>query len=229
MSTTEALDIGTRRRSLSLRKAWSVFWRHPSPTLLVMAVTGSVTARLVVADWSLWDLWIPLIMIALFPFYEWVIHVVLLHWKPIKLGRIRLDPDVSRKHRAHHADPRDIPLVFIPLGTLLAVLPVDIAIALFAFPTLAMGLTFFVTLASIGLVYEWMHYLIHSDYRPQSRVYRAIWRNHRLHHYKNEKYWFTVTTANTADVILRTNPDATAVETSPTARDLLGEGLEPAA
>ena len=30
------------------------------------------------------------------------------------------------------------------------------------------------------------------------RVYRAVWRNHRLHHYKNEHYWFTVTSTATA-------------------------------
>jgi sterol desaturase/sphingolipid hydroxylase (fatty acid hydroxylase superfamily) len=51
-------------------------------------------------------------------------------------------------------------------------------------------------------------------------VYRAIWRNHRNHHYKNEHYWFTVTTTNTADRVLGTCPDPAAVATSPTAKNL---------
>ena len=55
----------------------------------------------------------------------------------------------------------------------------------------------------LGLCYEWTHYLIHSDYKPKTRVYRAIWRNHRNHHYKNEHYWFTVTSSGTADRVLR--------------------------
>jgi len=71
----------------------------------------------------------------------------------------------------------------------------------------------------LGLGYEWTHYLVHSDYRPRSRAYRAVWRNHRLHHYKNEHYWFTVTTAATADRVLGTYPDPAEVGTSPTVRD----------
>ena len=35
-------------------------------------------------------------------------------------------------------------------------------------------------------VYEWIHFLIHTAYRPRTSVYKAIWRNHRLHHFKNE-------------------------------------------
>ncbi|HMC69660.1 MAG TPA: fatty acid hydroxylase family protein, partial [Mycobacteriales bacterium] len=67
--------------------------------------------------------------------------------------------------------------------------------------------------------YEWTHFLIHSTYVPRSRYYRYIWRAHRLHHYKNEKYWFGVT-VHLADHVLRTFPQRDAVETSPTARTL---------
>ena len=56
--------------------------------------------------------------------------------------------------------------------------------------------------------YEWVHYLVHSDYRPRSKAFRAVWRNHRLHHYKNEHYWFTVTTSGTADRLFGTYPDS---------------------
>jgi hypothetical protein len=47
-----------------------------------------------------------------------------------------------------------------------------------------------------------------------------VWRNHRLHHYKNEHYWFTVTSSGTADRVLGTYPDAETVRTSGTARAL---------
>jgi sterol desaturase/sphingolipid hydroxylase (fatty acid hydroxylase superfamily) len=98
-----------------------------------------------------------------------------------------------------------------------------VAVALLAFPRPALGLTFLVALALIGLAYEWCHYLIHSDYKPKSAAYRAVWRNHRLHHFKNEHYWFTVTTSGTADRVLGTCPDAGTVATSPTAKNLYGE------
>ena len=51
------------------------------------------------------------------------------------------------------------------------------------------------------------------------RLFRAIWRAHRLHHFKNEEYWFGVTNP-AADMVLRTYPDPGTVPTSPTARDL---------
>jgi hypothetical protein len=68
-------------------------------------------------------------------------------------------------------------------------------------------------------VYEWTHFLIHTAYRPRSRYYRAVWRNHRLHHFKNERYWHGITN-NISDRVLGTNPDQAAVPRSRTARTL---------
>jgi sterol desaturase/sphingolipid hydroxylase (fatty acid hydroxylase superfamily) len=95
-----------------------------------------------------------------------------------------------------------------------------ISIALLAFPRSGLGLTYLVFISMLGVAYEWSHYLIHSDYKPKTRVYRAIWRNHRNHHYKNEHYWFTVTSSGTADRVLGTYPDPSTVAASPTAKNL---------
>jgi sterol desaturase/sphingolipid hydroxylase (fatty acid hydroxylase superfamily) len=216
----EAAITGSRRRSTSLRDAAGAFWRHPSPWMLATVLAGTIIARALVGDWRPSDALTPVIMIAVFPLFEWVTHVCVLHWRPRRIGRVRLDPLLSRKHRAHHADPRDVPLVFIPWQVQLWLLPATVAIGLLAFPRPGVGLTFVLTASTLGLGYEWMHYLIHSDYRPRTRLYRAIWRNHRLHHYKNEHYWFTVTTSGTADRVLGTHPDPETVRTSPTVRDL---------
>jgi sterol desaturase/sphingolipid hydroxylase (fatty acid hydroxylase superfamily) len=70
--------------------------------------------------------------------------------------------------------------------------------------------------------YEWCHYLIHTPYVPRGRLYKAIRRSHRLHHYKNERYWFGVT-SNVGDRVLGTNPDQAEVTRSPTARALHAE------
>ncbi|MDX2168661.1 MAG: fatty acid hydroxylase family protein, partial [Deltaproteobacteria bacterium] len=51
--------------------------------------------------------------------------------------------------------------------------------------------------------------------------YQRLWRNHRLHHFKNEHYWFGVTMLS-GDRLLRTAPAVKDVETSPTARNLGG-------
>jgi sterol desaturase/sphingolipid hydroxylase (fatty acid hydroxylase superfamily) len=175
---------------------------------------------LVVGNWQLTDALVPVVMVAMFPFFEWVIHVFILHWRPRRLGRVTIDPLLARKHREHHVDPRNVALVFIPWKALLWVLPLAVAIALLALPRLDMGLTYLVFVAVLALGYEWTHYLIHCDYKPKSRVYRSIWRHHRLHHFKNEHYWFSVTSSGTADRVLRTYPDPATVPSSPTVKKL---------
>jgi hypothetical protein len=211
---------GSRRASASLATTFHGFWRYPSPWMLTALLAGALTARVVMGDWQSTDLLVPAIMIAVFPFAEWVIHVAILHWRPRTVAGHTVDSLLARKHREHHADPRDVPLVFIPWQVLTSIIPADTAIALIAFPRLQLGLTFLVVLALMGLCYEWTHYLIHSDYRPKSGIYKAIWRNHRLHHYKNEHYWFTVTSSGTADRVFGTHPDPESIATSRTAKNL---------
>ncbi|NLE78812.1 MAG: sterol desaturase family protein [Rhodococcus sp.] len=210
----------TRRRSMTLRDAASEFVRHPSPWMIGGLLVVALTLRVVVGNWQLTDLVVPVVMLAAFPFVEWVIHVCVLHWKPRHVLGLTVDSLLARKHREHHADPRDIPLIFIPWQTLVMLVPVLAVVAMFAFPRVGLGLTFVVTLSVFGLAYEWIHYLIHTDYTPKSHAYRAVWRNHRHHHYRNEHYWFTVTTSGTADRVLGTDPDPDATPKSPTARNL---------
>jgi hypothetical protein len=220
LAADERRITGARRTSVSLADAWRSFLRHPSPWMIGSALTFGVAARLVVGDYAWTDALVPLLMLASFPFVEWTIHVCILHWRPRSLGPVELDTLLARKHRAHHADPRDIPLVFIPWQVLAWLLPAYVLVAFLVFPREGLGLTFLVSVTALGFGYEWTHYLVHSDYRPRSKAFRSVWRNHRLHHYKNEHYWFTVTTAGTADRVLRTYPEPNAVETSPTVRAL---------
>lgn len=208
------------RKGFTLSDAGREFWKHPSPWLIGAMLVVALTTRVIVGDWQITDALVPLVMIAIFPFFEWIIHVFILHWRPKHLGRLTIDPLLAREHRAHHLDPRNVPLIFIPAKSLLWVIPLTVAIAAFAFPRLPMGLTYLVFISMLGLSYEWTHYLIHSDYKPKTRVYRAIWRNHRQHHFKNEHYWFTVTSSGTADRVLGTYPDQATVATSPTAKNL---------
>jgi Fatty acid hydroxylase superfamily len=215
------------RRAFTLSDARREFWKHPSPWTIAATLASVVVARVVVGDWQITDAIVPVVTLAAFPFLEWGIHVYILHWRPRRIGGLLIDSLLARKHREHHVDPRDVPLIFIPWQSLLWVQPSAVAIALLAFPRLGTGLTFLASLTMLGLVYEWCHYLIHSDYKPKTRAYRAVWHHHRLHHFKNEHYWFTVTSCGTADRVLRTSPDPATVATSPTAKNLHG-GAAPA-
>ena len=224
LAAEESRMTGPRRTQVDLRTTFLEFWKHPSPWMISAVLVASLGWRVSVADWTLSDLWAPAVLAAFFPVLEWVIHVFILHWRPRKVAGVLIDTELSRDHRRHHTDPRDIPLVFIPWRSLVLVIVVYNAVALLAFPRLGQALTFMFSVAIVGLLYEWTHYLIHSDYKPRSSAYRAVWRNHRLHHYKNEHYWFTVTTTSTADRLFGTYPDPASVKTSATAKNLHGAG-----
>ncbi len=203
---------------MTLRGAARTFFAQRSPQLITATLAATVVARVAVGRWSWWDLLAPAILIAVQPFTEWNIHVFLLHFKPRRLRGRTIDPLVSRKHRAHHADPKDLGLVFIPLP---ALLPLIGGLALgFLLPLpLSRGLSALVGAYVMLFTYEWTHYLIHSSYRPRHALYRYVWRAHRNHHFRNEHYWFGVT-MHLADHVLGTFPQKTAVEVSPTARTL---------
>ena len=212
---------------MTLRQAACGFWRHPSPWVIATALLAAGVARVLVGDWTGTDALVPLILAMAFPFVEWGIHVLVLHWRPRRIAGVVVDPLLARKHRAHHVDPRDARLTFIPLQSLAGALVSATAVALLLFPRTGTGLTFLVMVLGIGLVYEWTHYLVHTDYTPKTVVYRFIRRNHRLHHFKNEHYWFAVTTPGTADRVLGTYPDPKVVVTSPTARNLHAAPITP--
>jgi Fatty acid hydroxylase superfamily len=203
---------------MRLRDAGRTFLTHASPRIVTFVLGATVGARLAVARWSWWDGAIPGIVLAAQPFTEWLIHVVVLHFRPRSVGPIRIDPGVARKHRAHHADPKCARLVFVPLPDLVLLIGGIAAITLAVLP-LPRAVTWMVASYAMLFVYEWTHYLIHSTYRPRHAPYRHVWRAHRNHHFRNEHYWFGVT-VHLADHVLGTFPDKHSVELSPTARSL---------
>jgi len=217
-SQAEAAATPAGKR-LTLGRAAAVFARYGSPRIILVAAVAAITARIVIGHWTLGDLFVCLGILAVEPFVEWVLHVFLLHFRPRRVLGMRMDPIFAKRHRMHHRDPRNIPLVFVPLPVLAGLLAILFAIAWFAFPTRAASMTAFSTFTGFLFGYEWTHYLIHSPYVPRTSLFRAIWRAHILHHYKNEKYWFGVTNP-IADHVLRTFPAKEAVESSPTARTL---------
>ena len=203
----------------TLAQAARVFAGYGSPRIMAVIAAAALTTRVAVGRWSYGDIAVAGGILIVEPFLEWLIHVYGLHAKPTTVFGRKLDPLYARRHRMHHRDPRNVPLIFVPLPVLVGFLIALGAIAYFAFPPLELKLTAYATMTTFLLGYEWTHFLIHSQHVPRTPVFRAIWRNHILHHYKNEQYWFGVTNP-LADYALRTHPAKEAVPSSPTARTL---------
>jgi hypothetical protein len=210
---------------LTLGGAAKIFLATFSARLLIPLVLVVVAARIALGGWRWWDLGIAAIILAAQPFTEWVVHVTVLHWKPRTVGWLTIDPLGARRHRQHHADPKILGLVLVPRRIMTVTCLTAVLVFWLITPTWRLALTGMATAYAMYLTYEWVHFLIHSSYRPSGWYYRYIYRAHRLHHYRNENYWFGVT-VHVADHVLRTFPGKDDVPVSATAFTL---GVEPAA
>jgi sterol desaturase/sphingolipid hydroxylase (fatty acid hydroxylase superfamily) len=187
--------------------------------MFLPATAAAIAVRLGLGGWRRRDAAISAGILAAEPFTEWAIHVFVLHFRPRALAGRHLDPLLSRKHREHHRHPQNPELVFVPMPVVRLLLPA-LALAWGAGERrLRPALTGVATTYAMLSAYEWTHFLIHSTYRPRRRLYRVMWRAHRLHHYRNEHYWFGVT-VHGADRVLGTYPRREQVPLSSTARTL---------
>jgi hypothetical protein len=203
----------------TLSGALREFARHASPRILAALALGFAAARLAAGGFSPWDLVAVGAVVALWPVQEWLIHVLILHYRPRRIAGRTVDFLVPIKHREHHRDPWRLELVFIPLQVYLGV-PAVLALVLWlSASSLPRALSVLSVYFALALHYEWIHFLIHTRYPPRRALYRRVWRNHLLHHFKNEHYWFGVTMLG-GDRLFGTAADPDRVPTSKTARTL---------
>jgi hypothetical protein len=210
-------------------QAWRVFRSQLAPRVLMTGLAVVLAVRVAVGGFGWQDLIAGGLMVPVYVFGEWAIHVYLLHLKPFRWRGRKVELITAAEHRSHHEHPHNLlgallgareALVLLGLAVPLVV-AVGCAIAGLAFGAVPLGAA--LTAGTVGyalvLLYEWTHLLIHTAHRPRTRYYRAIWRGHRLHHFKNERYWHGIT--NTfSDRVLGTAPEQQTVSRSPTARTL---------
>lgn len=204
----------------TIARALPIFLAHASPRVLIAAALLAIGYRLSLGAWSWWDI-VPVVgILAFWPIQEWLIHVNILHYRPVRLFGRTWDFRVPRSHREHHSDPWNYEILFIPMHSYLYSLPLLVGLWYLVTPTAELAWTGIAVHVVLALHYEWIHYLVHTRVRPKTRFYQHLWDNHRLHHFKNERYWFGVTRTE-ADWLLRTQPTPRDVETSATCRNLL--------
>jgi hypothetical protein len=197
----------------SLAGAARRFLAHPRPPVLVGAVATLAAARAARGDFRRADGAVALGAIAAQPFVEWGVHRYLLHAPPTgRYGRLAYRA-LGSGHAQHHQDPLNLNSMFMRGQDVLGGTAIALAAGAVGSPQLATGMF---CVGAAALAYDWTHFLIHTAYRPRSGPYRRIWRSHRLHHYRNERYWLGVTSP-LADIVLRTSPARDAVPVSPAA------------
>jgi hypothetical protein len=213
----------------TLAAARREFARKRSPWMIAAAIGVVAGVRIAIGDFSWRDGVAIAAMLVVYPFGEWAIHVYLLHMKPVRIGGRRIEAPAARDHREHHEQPNDLSLILLAekelAELLLLAVPATVGLGALVVGLLAgpvpIGALVSAVLAGYCAIfaYEWTHFLIHTAHRPRSRYYRAIWRNHRLHHFKNEHFWHGITN-NVSDRVLGTNPEQSSVPRSRTARTL---------
>jgi hypothetical protein len=211
------------------REALGQILRRPSLWLIAVVLLGALGARVALGGWTWHDAAVPALLLAVYPFGEWAIHVYLLHLPPFCWRGRTVELVTAAGHRRHHERPNNLRVVLLEwpdvAGLLLLAVPL-VALALGGLIA-AVGGGFearaLLSAEALGALlvglYEWVHFLIHTAHQPRSRLYRAVWRAHRLHHFKNEHYWHGIT-STVADHVLGTAPDHRTVKRSPTARTL---------
>lgn len=211
-----------RAPDLTLTQALAIWVRELQPKFLLLHLLAWVGYRVYLlghGDWGVWDLAPVVLLLAVHPLAEWIIHVFILHHRPRKLLGLRWDYHAARMHRLHHRDPWDLRFVLMPLPIMVLGLGLGAAVFWLITPSPGVWATTMIMTAGIAAYYEWIHFLTHTSYRPKGRVYKQQQRLHRLHHFKNERYWMGVT-RHLGDKLLGTFPDPAEVETSKSARTL---------
>ena len=121
-------------------------------------------------------------------FFEYIMHRFVFHWVA---ESERAQKIVYVLHGNHHHFPRDKERLFMP-----PVPSLILASIIFLIMFAIMGnfaFVFFPGFILGYLIYGTMHYAIHA-WNPPFKWMKPLWRNHHLHHYKDEHRGFGVST-----------------------------------
>lgn len=191
--------------------------------ITVMLLTLAILSILVFVKGDTWILAIYfLVGLVAYMFTEYATHRFLFHLKtpknPLFLKFLK------RLHYDHHKDPDDLKLLFLPLWY---TIPNFIVVALIFYTiesTIVGTSAFLMGIIVMLLIYEWKHYVAHRPIKPITRFGKWVKKLHLLHHFKNENYWYGVSTPF-VDALFGTLKDEKKVEKSKTATDLEKRGI----
>ncbi len=161
-----------------------VIWGMYTPVLIgfpyyaasVLDISGSKIALVFITGMFFWT------------FFEYIMHRFAFHWVA---ESEKAQKFIYIMHGNHHHFPRDRERLFMP-----PVPSIIIACVIFSLQYLLLkqyAFAFFPGFMLGYLMYGTMHYAIHA-WNPPFKWMKPLWRNHHLHHYKDEGKGFGVST-----------------------------------
>jgi len=160
-----------------------------------------------------WEILLFVLGALFWSLFEYIMHRHLFH---MIVESPRATKFVYTMHGVHHEYPRDKERLFMP-----PVPSLIVATIIFFLMRLAMGwnaLAFFPGFLFGYLMYGSMHFAIHAFAPP--KMMKALWRNHHLHHYKNDHMGFGVS-STLWDRVFRTMFDLKEKEDKEKAKELM--------
>ncbi len=198
-------------------KVFKIYFAHDS--IKAMYVVDALALGLLFGRGEFGRWWWLVGVLVLTPFYEWVVHKYVLHADMSRMPTAFQDY-WDKVHPVHHKEPAHVPLIFAPLEVAIQVPLSFFVFGLIVFRDFDAALTLFTVTQSYYLFYEWMHLAHHLEfYIPRTKWGKDLKRNHLLHHFKNERFWWGITNLF-GDNILGTNPAPSKVPFSVTVKDI---------
>lgn len=186
--------------------------------ILVMFAIFAIATTTVLVKGMTW-LYMLYFMIGFvsYMFTEYITHRYFFHLKtPNNPFLLKL---LKRLHYDHHKHPNDLHLLFLPLWYSIPNLLIAAGIFYLIVQSVIGTVSFIIGTVLMLLIYEWKHYVAHRPIKPKTKLGNWVKKTHILHHYKNENYWYGVSTPF-VDVLFGTLKNEKEVETSQTAKDL---------
>ncbi|MBP2242133.1 sterol desaturase/sphingolipid hydroxylase (fatty acid hydroxylase superfamily) [Cytobacillus eiseniae] len=186
--------------------------------ILFMLVVFSIATVFVLVKGVTWVYMLFFIIgLVTYMFTEYLTHRYFFHLKtPKNPFFLKL---LKRLHYDHHKHPNDLKLLFLPLWYSIPNLLIAAGIFFLIVQSVVGTISFITGTILMLLIYEWKHYVAHRPIKPKTKLGIWVKKTHTLHHYKNENYWYGVSTPF-VDVLFGTLKNEKEVETSQTAKDL---------
>lgn len=196
-------------------KALKIYWSHKPnyfyAALFAAGIYYVMVSGALAAQWPL-----VFLLLALVPFIEYFTHKYVLHMpQPQNPDKHRFWALIAnRVHYLHHQDPKKVEHIFAEIWMTLPALFVDTALFWLFTWDLGMTAVLLTTLVGYFMLYEWTHFIAHYDgYTPKNAYGRFLKKYHLWHHYKNEDYWYGITSP-IADWLFAKWPDPHAIPAS---------------